>query len=165
MATYKKASYRQVKAFWYWASTGENWKFKQFYLELFEHCLANSSVWHKFDAFTSFNGGVGSGYNSDMVDTMFEDGERFQLFHSFGQAARYAYGCARNLRAQNTMRSWREVESEARALLELAAALEAVEDIEADEDHAHNRLCQAFFNVFRVNATAKEKREAMNYAN
>ncbi len=152
----------KLHAYFYWCTVGENWKFKQHYWELLEHCLANTNVWNFQDAFTQFNGGVGSGYNSDAVDDMLAHGERFQIFYSYSQAAKYAKGIAQNIYAYSV---WPQAGEEGKAVEHLAQCLERVEEMEDSEQReVHDNLVNAFYRVFKTCADRWEKKDAIEYA-
>lgn len=136
---------RKMQAVWYWVSTN----FDQYIVlvELLEHCLANHAKWRGYDAFNF--GGELSGYSDDIVAEAIQRGERFMTFgNDWDRAADWA---------------------KAHKALELAQALREADKIgksstRAETVKAHDNLVEAFWNIFKAQATEKEKREAMKYA-
>lgn len=136
---------RKMQAVWYWVSTN----FDQYLVlvELMEHCLANTTHWKGYDAFDF--GGELSGYNDDIVYEAIQRGERFMTFNDdWDRAADWA---------------------KAHKAPELAHALREAGKINkystrATTAEAHDNLVKAFWEIFKAQATSKEKREAMKYA-
>jgi hypothetical protein len=139
---------RKMQAVWYWVST--NFDQCLVLVELVEHCLANTRIWRGYDAFDF--GGELSGYNDDVVHEAIQRGERFMTFaDDFDRAAMWA---------------------KAHGYGQLSDALQAVQEMPGaykDVPRAimvktHDNLVGAFWEVFKAQASRKEKREAMRYA-
>lgn len=148
---------QRVRCFWNFATLHFNQRNKQL-VELFEHCLCNSSVFG-CGIFYQFNGGAGCGYSDDLVMTELEQGNHFQLFHTWRQASVYARGLAK-LRHMAKVQDFLEL---------LATYFERVDCFDIDEpasnrEHIEVDIASMFFVFFLALANEEEREEALQYA-
>ena len=145
MPKYAPNGLRKMQAVWYWVST--NFNQRLVLVELVEHCLANHTHWKGYDAFNF--GGELSGYSDDIVFEAIQRGERFMTFgNNWERAANWAKAHKANELAQ--------------ALLEAGKINKY--STRAATVKAHDSLVEAFWGIFKAQATRKEKYHAMKYA-
>jgi hypothetical protein len=147
---------QRARCFFNWATLHFNQRNRQF-LELFEHCLCNASTFGN-GIFYRFNGGEACGYNDDLVMTELEQGNHFQLFHTWRQASVYARGLAK-LRHMAKVQDFLEL---------LARYLERVDSFSDEDKDEHGNIEVAiatmFFVIFLALASDEEQEEALQYA-
>ena len=147
---------QRIRCFWNFATLHFNQRNKQL-VELFEHCLCNASAFG-CGIFYRFNGGAGCGYNDDLVMTELEQGNHFQLFHTWRQASVYARGLAK-LHHMAQVQDYLEL---------LARYLERVDSFSDDDKDEHGKIeiaiASMFFIIFLALASDEEQEEALQYA-
>ena len=148
---------QRTRCFWNYVTLHFNHRNRQL-VELFEHCLCNASDFG-CGIFYRFNGGAGCGYNDDLVMTELEQGNHFQLFHTWRQASVYARGLAK-LPHMAKVQDFIEF---------LALCFERVDCFDNDEpasnrEHEEVNIATMFFVIFLALATEEEQEEALQYA-
>ena len=147
---------QRARCFWNYATLHWNQRNKQL-VELFEHCLYNASVFG-CGIFYRFNGGAGCGYNDDLIMTELEQGNHFQLFHTWRQASVYAKGLSK-LPHMAKIQDYLEL---------LSMYLESVDnfnDCNDKEEHSKKEVAivTVFFIFFIALASEEEQEEALQY--
>lgn len=148
---------QRIRCFWNFATLHFCNRNRQL-VELFEHCLCNASAFG-CGIFYRFNGGAGCGYNDDLVITELEQGNHFQLFHTWRQASVYARGLSK-LRHMAKVQDFLEL---------LATYFERVDCFDSDEPVSNREqtevaIATMFFVIFLALASDEEQEEALQYA-